>query len=669
MGIVFSLIGASQCVWAGSAASQWVVVVNGDSLLSRTIANHYCVHRNIPMHNVVVLHGIPTGETLPIDAFRDKILEPLIREIEARGISAHLQGIAYSAGFPTAIQLDSDLAGAGDRPSYLTPVGSINGMTYLFRYVRAKSPLVVSLETNGYAGRSAASMVQAFVGTQEQRTEWESLLRESKHELAAQLLDEVAKSHRDSHPVLYQSAQQWAQADKPAIALQRLEKAIRRGWHYRNMLEHDAAFDNLHADPDFQRLVQRCEDDDARYSSPRGFDARLYYCINTIGQSNPKHGVSYLLSAVLSLNGETGNTEMESIRQLRRSIDADFTYPKGAFVFARTSDVRTTAREPNFEVAIERLKQSGFEAKVIATPLPTRGERCAGVMIGTPEFDWGKSGCELLPGAIADNLTSLGGVMNERSQTKLTEFLRHGAAMSSGTVTEPYAIQQKFPHPAIHVHYTSGLTAAEAFYSSVTGPYQLLMVGDPLCQPYAIPPIFDLDGIENNANVPPKIAVQIRSQPSKQISAPERFAWMVDGKMNQLFDMTDKLNIAFRPTDIGAHELRLMATAAPPIESKFERSFWVTVGEPREQLQLSAPVQWSMVAKKPLRIALRRGENTTPIVLKHDSETIASFPADRDFVDIDFNKVGSGPIRLQASTTDSQGRQVRSLPIVVEIVR
>ncbi len=66
----------------------------------------------------------------------------------------------------------------------------------------------------------------------------------------------------------------------------------------------------------------------------------------------------------------------------------------------------------------------------------------------------------------------------------MVELLRGGAAGTSGTVTEPYALQFKFPKPHLFAYYAAGLTLAESFYLAVDSPYQLLMVGDPLCRPY-----------------------------------------------------------------------------------------------------------------------------------------------------------------------------------------
>jgi len=89
-------------VFAGASASNWVVVVNGQFANSRTIANHYCSARNVPGRNVIVLPNVPEADQITVDQFRDTILGPVLKEIEVRGLAPHIQGIAYSADFPTA---------------------------------------------------------------------------------------------------------------------------------------------------------------------------------------------------------------------------------------------------------------------------------------------------------------------------------------------------------------------------------------------------------------------------------------------------------------------------------------------------------------------------------------------------------------------------------------
>ena len=103
-----------------------------------------------------------------------------------------------------------------------------------------------------------------------------------------------------------------------------------------------------------------------------------------------------------------------------------------------------------------------------------------------PEISNGRhSNSKLLPGAIADSLTSYGGDFDKRSQTKLTEFLRQGAAGSSGAVTEPFNFPEKFPLPMMHYYYAMGCSLAEAWYQAVASPYQAILVGDPLTRPFA----------------------------------------------------------------------------------------------------------------------------------------------------------------------------------------
>ena len=93
-----------------------------------------------------------------------------------------------------------------------------------------------------------------------------------------------------------------------------------------------------------------------------------------------------------------------------------------------------------------------------------------------------------VPGAIADSLTSFGGVIfGTNSQTNLLAFINAGAAGSYGTVAEPGNDTQKFPNPQVYFYQARGFSLAESYYQSVNVPYLGLMVAEPLAAPFAQP--------------------------------------------------------------------------------------------------------------------------------------------------------------------------------------
>ncbi|OGB03549.1 MAG: hypothetical protein A3E25_07525 [Burkholderiales bacterium RIFCSPHIGHO2_12_FULL_69_20] len=95
-----------------------------------------------------------------------------------------------------------------------------------------------------------------------------------------------------------------------------------------------------------------------------------------------------------------------------------------------------------------------------------------------------------LPGAVADHLTSFGGLLPEaRGQMPATAWLAAGATASYGTVEEPCNHVEKFPRASVLIdHYLRGATVIEAYWKSVAWPGQGLFVGDPLARPWANEP-------------------------------------------------------------------------------------------------------------------------------------------------------------------------------------
>jgi uncharacterized protein (TIGR03790 family) len=90
-------------------------------------------------------------------------------------------------------------------------------------------------------------------------------------------------------------------------------------------------------------------------------------------------------------------------------------------------------------------------------------------------------------GAIADHLTSSGGVLDGSKQMPATSWLQAGATASYGTVSEPCSFPGKFPDVKIlFEHYLQGETILEAYWKSIAMPGQGLLIGEPLARPYAV---------------------------------------------------------------------------------------------------------------------------------------------------------------------------------------
>ncbi|HEY4209987.1 MAG TPA: TIGR03790 family protein [Steroidobacteraceae bacterium] len=90
-----------------------------------------------------------------------------------------------------------------------------------------------------------------------------------------------------------------------------------------------------------------------------------------------------------------------------------------------------------------------------------------------------------LPGALADHLTSFGGMLTDSPQMSSLRWLEAGATGSYGTVVEPCNFLGKFPNVTVAMsHYIAGETLIESYWKSVAMPAQGLFIGEPLAAPY-----------------------------------------------------------------------------------------------------------------------------------------------------------------------------------------
>ena len=302
------------------------------------------------------------------------------------------------------------------------------------------------------------------------------------------------------------------------------------------------------------------------------------------GEVTRDSGNRYLLSVMLGVTAGRGNSVPEIVRGLEASAAADGTQPPGTIYFVTNEDVRTKTRSPAFPPIVRALEDLGVKAEIVSGVLPTARRDVAGLMTGSADFDWPASKSTILPGAICENLTSSGGIFTASAgQTPLSAFIRAGAAGSSGTVIEPYALQAKFPHAAIHVHYARGATLAEAFYQSVQSPYQLLVVGDPLCRPWAAIPqvnvVMAANGTAIAADRPlsgpiellPRATVAAQKPPrdgGRATGTIDRFVLFVDGVQLAQCRPGERLPLDTAQLADGHHELRVVAIEASSVQSQ-----------------------------------------------------------------------------------------------------
>lgn len=158
--------------------------------------------------------------------------------------------------------------------------------------------------------------------------------------------------------------------------------------------------------------------------------------------------------------------------------------PVHAF-YLRTSDPARNVRVKSYPVP-GFVPQIGVNVHVSTADALRSAEPVLLYMTGLPRVA-GLDRVNWVPGALADHLTSFGGRLSgDSGQMSVLDWIGSGATASYGTVSEPCAHPQKFPHPRIVLkHYVQGGTAIEAYWKSVRWPQQGLFVGEPLAAPFA----------------------------------------------------------------------------------------------------------------------------------------------------------------------------------------
>ncbi|RZS58673.1 uncharacterized protein (TIGR03790 family) [Sphaerotilus mobilis] len=154
--------------------------------------------------------------------------------------------------------------------------------------------------------------------------------------------------------------------------------------------------------------------------------------------------------------------------------------------FLSTADAARNVRAALFPPT-GPIPQLALQIEAWPGDIPKGAQRVLVVQTGLAVLPAGIATLDWVPGALADHLTSYGGLLDAvDGQTPATAWLEAGATASYGTVSEPCNHLQKFPHPQVLLlHYLQGATAIEAYWKSVAWPQQGVFVGEPLAAPFA----------------------------------------------------------------------------------------------------------------------------------------------------------------------------------------
>lgn len=184
---------------------------------------------------------------------------------------------------------------------------------------------------------------------------------------------------------------------------------------------------------------------------------------------------------------------------IARGMAADASRPPGDGWLVRTTDTDRSARWPDFAALPAAWAGSlalNYVDNSAGAPASDALSGQGGVLFyltglaSVPHL----STLQFRPGALADTLTSTGGLLpGAGGQMPVTAWLDAGATASYGTVEEPCNFPQKFSRASVLIdQYWRGATAIEAYWKAVQWPGQGLFVGEPLAQPFRDAPSFSI---------------------------------------------------------------------------------------------------------------------------------------------------------------------------------
>lgn len=392
----------------------------------------------------------------------------------------------------------------------------------------------------------------------------------------------------------------------------------------------------------------------AKENGPEGPPLTLEQFAATLGTNFPLPTMS------LGHCAPRGMTEDEVLANLKLSCRSDGTLPNGAINFILGDDVRVRCRAWQVAGAQRELTSMGVKT-VVTTGRAERTSFLMGLQMGAQRVEGFADEVKLQPGSMAEHLTSFGATFSTDDQSKITQWLKAGAAASAGTVTEPFALWPKFPHARFFVHYAAGCTMLEAFSQGLANPLQVLVLGDPLARPYgATAPLTLICMNDQDDALKGDAEFVLMNEQNKPLRAPGvRVLYQLDGQPLPLPPTASSITLDTGNLADGWHELRAVAYAPGNIRIQgfATKRFGVanrcaapeTVA--RDGVDLACSVAWS--------------DTVSNISWRVDGREVASGTGANALIRRALT--GWGPVQVQAVITGGAGQTIRARPAFVTL--
>jgi len=410
----------------------------------------------------------------------------------------------------------------------------------------------------------------------------------------------------------------------------------------------------------------------------------------TVFSNQPTASGSATVWPVCSIGfpGLSGNSVKEILSFIDRAKAHDGAKPAGGKIYwPLNSDIRSSTRqsEINDVANVWNARRIPF----IVTGMPNTYQNVW--VANRTDIQGGVAGCTgwidegntYLPGAWVDHLTSYGAMMDQyynsmnMGQLTCAHWLRMGVDGTAGTIAEPFAIPDKFPHANIHTHLRAGASQVEAFWQSLQWPAEIFCLGDPLLQAFASFPVVTVSTPTNGSTVSGTFTIAATAAPTDGKTLETNLDLFIDGRRIAIGSAGETVSairtaggFSLDTTTLadGWHEVRVIAYDADAVRTQNEQQIAVIVNNLGQSLTLTGTNSVNPNGTASFTLTPSGLTDLTSLVLQANGRVLASLPVTGGTTTLSgTNAPFTGNWTLFAIGTRANGQQVWSAPVTTTV--